>query len=454
MTNRMLSRVPVRRRVVRRWAAAWGGILFCAVSVFSQNNNFGADLIANRTIVDNQLTALIGEVLKNNPDLKAAHYKTDAATAFAGYRKSLDPPQVNVEFYKSPVSAFPNPFKDQAEYDYSIQQMIPFPGKLSAMAGVEKNRAEMFGADKAVLELDAVRDLKAYFFNLYSIHRKLQVNAETQGLVKTFVVAAQKQYEVGAGRQADILRAQTELSTLVNDEIVLRQEIRSAEAMINALRNRPVDTPVDPPPEIEPPADTLTFAQLAPLAESSRPELLSAQYGMAMQKSERAAASREFYPDFMVRGMYKQMVDSPDDWSLMLGLTVPVAPWSFGKYASLSRQAEAGENEAREQYTSRKNLVLAQVQDALVKVHSGRERVGLYRNSIMPQAVQMLQTVVAGYQTGRQDFLSIIDAERMLLEARKDYHIAVANLLDARAQLERAVGLSMSEIEHAIQGGR
>lgn len=392
--------------------------------------------------------------MKDNPDLKAARYKTDAAAASVGYRKSLDPPQVNVEFYKSPVSAFPNLFKDQMEYDYSIQQLFPFPGKLSAMAGVEKNRAGMFGSERAALELDAVRDLKMYFWDLYVVYRKLEVNAETQEVVKTFVATAQKQYEVGLGRQADILRAQTELSTLVNDEIVLRQEIRSAEAMINALRNRPVDAPIEAPAEIEPPADTLTFAQLAPLAESSRPELLSAQYGMAMQKSERAAALREFYPDFMVRGMYKQMVDSPDDWSLMLGLTLPVAPWSYGKYASAARHAEAGENEAREQYAARKNMVLAQVQDALVNVRSGRERVGLYRNTIIPQAVQTLQAVLAGYQTGRQDFLSLIDAERMLLGAKKDYHIAVTNLLDGRAQLERAVGLTMSEIEHAIQGGR
>jgi outer membrane protein, heavy metal efflux system len=450
MSKRMIEQAYIHPRLILGWAAACSGMLLCAVSVFSQ----GGDLISNRTIVDNQLTALVGEVLKNNPDIKAARYKTDAAAASAGYRKGLDPPQVNVEFYRSPVSAFPNPFKDQAEYDYSVQQMFPFPGKLSAMAGVEKNRAAMFGSDRAMLELDAVRDLKVYFFNLYSHYRSLQVNAETRDVVKTFVAAAQKQYEVGLGRQADILRAQTELSTLVNDEMVLQQEIRSLEAAINALRNRPVDTPVEAPAEVEPPADSLTFAQLAPLAESSRPELSSAKYGMAMQKSERAAASREFYPDFMVRGMYKQMIDSPDDWSLMLGLTLPVAPWSYGRYASLARQAEASENEAGEQYTARKNMVLAQVQDALVKVQSGRERVGLYRNTIIPQAVQTLQSVMAGYQTGRQDFLSLIDAERMLLGAKRDYHMAVASLLDGRAQLERAVGLSMSEIEHTIQGGR
>jgi cobalt-zinc-cadmium efflux system outer membrane protein len=412
-----------------------------------------AEFAANRAIVENQLGRLTDEVLKNNPEIKAAKFKTDAAAASVGYRKSLDPPQVNVEFYKAPVSAFPNPFNKQMEYDYSIQQMFPFPGKLAAAAGIEKNRAEMFGSDKAALELDLVRDLKTYYFELYFIYRALQVNAETRDVVKGFVAIAQKQYEVGTGKQADILRAQTELSTLVNDEIVLRQEIKSMEAMINALRNRPVDTPLDPVAEIEPPPVHLTLVQVSPLAESSRPELSSAAYGMAMQKNEQKASSREFFPDFMVRGTYKQMTDLPDDWSLMLGLTVPIAPWSYGRYASASRQAEAGEGEAREQYNAKKNMVFAQVQDALAKVNSGQERVALYKTTIIPQAGQTLQSSVAAYQTGRQDFISLIDAERTLLAAKQDYHRAVYDLLEGIARLERAVGMSLPDMEQALKGG-
>ena len=42
------------------------------------------------------------------------------------------------------------------------------------------------------------------------------------------------------------------------------------------------------------------------------------------------AADLEKLPDFMIRGMYKQMVGMERDyWSLMVGITVPVAPWSL-----------------------------------------------------------------------------------------------------------------------------
>ncbi len=96
-------------------------------------------LAANYQIMKSQLNGLIDEAIKNNPSLKAAGNKIDAAKASVRYAKSLDPPQIAVEFYNSPIASFPNPFKDQMEYDYSIQQMFPFPGKLGSMARASKN---------------------------------------------------------------------------------------------------------------------------------------------------------------------------------------------------------------------------------------------------------------------------------------------------------------------------
>jgi outer membrane protein TolC len=98
-------------------------------------------------------------------------------------------------------------------------------------------------------------------------------------------------------------------------------------------------------------------------------------------------------------------------------------------------------------------MVFAQVQDALAKVNSGQERVALYKTTIIPQAGQTLQSSVAAYQTGRQDFISLIDAERTLLAAKQDYHRAVYDLLEGIARLERAVGMSLPDMEQALKGG-
>ncbi len=53
------------------------------------------------------------------------------------------------------------------------------------------------------------------------------------------------------------------------------------------------------------------------------------QFNVEMNKSELKASEREYYPDLMVRLMYKNMSNTPDDfWSAMLGVNIPIAFWS------------------------------------------------------------------------------------------------------------------------------
>ncbi len=429
-------------------------IFLPVANVFSQQDSTSVTFAANYRIMKSQLNGIIDEAVKNNPSLRAAGNKIDAAQATARYAKSLDPPQVAVEFYQAPISSFPNPFKDQMEYDYSIQQMFPFPGKLGSMAKAEQKRTGMLTADRQTLEQEIVRNVKNVYFDLYLKCRQLEINHEARMLVRELVDIARKQYELGMGKQSDILRAQTELSALGNDSIVLVQQRKSMEGKLNALSNRPVTTDIGFIPEIDPAMPDFELDTLLAVAEKNRPELKSMALGVEMQQAERLAAGKEYLPDFMVRGMYKQMTAANDDWSLMIGATIPIAPWSFGKNSSGTTRADANIKTAQGEVDNMKNVIAAEVNDALLKVESSMDRLKLSRESTIPQAQQTLVSAMAGYKTGKEDFLMLIDIQRMLVTARLEYHMAVMNLLDSQSQLERAVGLSIEEIGQSVKGGR
>jgi outer membrane protein TolC len=339
------------------------------------------------------------------------------------------------------------------EYDYSIQQMLPFPGKLGAMAKAENKRTDMLKADRNTMAQDLVRNVKSLYFDLYLKNRQIEINSETRTLVRGFVDIARKQYEVGMGKQSDILRAQTELSTLGNDSIVLVQERKSMEGMLNALCNRPVTIEIGYIPEIDPDLPALELSALMAIAEKNRPELRSMQTGIEMQQAERLAVQKEYLPDFMIRGMYKQMMQSNDDWSLMIGATVPIAPWSHGKISSGTMRTDANIRLAQSDRENMINMIASEVNDALLKVESAKERLMLSRESVIPQAEQTLESALSAYRTGKQDFLALIDIQRMLVMAKLDYHMAIMTLLDSQSRLEHAVGLSLDEIDKKIEKG-
>ncbi|HLA69168.1 MAG TPA: TolC family protein [Bacteroidota bacterium] len=399
-----------------------------------------------------RLDGLVKEALENNPQLRAARHQTAAARTRVDQVTSWDAPQFGVEFFQTPVQSFPNPLKNQMEMDYFIQQMFPFPGKLSDMGKAAENNANMMDQGYNALERKVLRELKSSYFELYLVQRKIQINAENQDLMRRFVDIALKQYEVGMGKQPDILRAQTELSTLINDGLNLQKERAVIESMINTILSRPANAPLGFVPEIEKDIPRWTFEQIRPLALESRPELKAMNFNIEMNKSELSLSKKEYFPDLMLRFMYKDMAMTKNDfWSAMLGISIPLTPWSSGKYTSKTDENALNVRKAEEDLTAMKNMTLFEVQDALVKVQTNQNLVLLYKNTVIPQAEQTLQSTVAAYQTGKTEFLMLIDAYRMLLMAKLDYYMSVMSHMASQAQLEQAVGMDISEISAQVQ---
>ena len=399
-----------------------------------------------------KLDELIAEVLQNNPQLRAARNQTAAARTRVDQVTSWDAPQVGVEFFQSPIQSFPNPLKNQMEMDYYIQQMFPFPGKLSAMGKAAEATAGMFDKGTKALERKILRDLKSAYYELYLVQRKIQINAENQDLMRRFVDIANKQYEVGMGKQPDILRAQTELSTLINDGLNLQKEKRAIEAMINTILSRPANAPLGYVMDVEAEIPQWTFEQLRPLALEARPELKAMNFNIEMNKAELLLAKREYFPDLMARVMYKDMaMTSNDFWSVMVGVSIPLSPWSSGKYTSKVQENELNVKRAEDDFSAMTNMALYEVQEANVKVQTNQNLVLLYKNTVIPQAEQTLQSTVAAYQTGKTEFLMLIDAYRMVLMSQLDYHMSVMNYMASQAALEQAVGLDIGEIAERIR---
>ncbi|MGA9364142.1 MAG: TolC family protein [Bacteroidota bacterium] len=399
-----------------------------------------------------KLDSLVSEAIENNPRLRAARRQAEASWKKVDQATAWEAPQIGMEFYNTPISSFPNPVKNGMETDYFIQQMFPFPGKLSAAGSSAENNARMTDEGYKALERKTVSDVKSAYYELHLAQEKIQINAENQNLMRQFVQIATKQYEVGTGQHHEVLRSQVELSTLVNEGITLQKEKKAAEAVLNTLLSRPTDGRLGYVPEPDVSLPPLTFEKLKDLALDSRPEIHAMGYAIEMNRSELRLSKQEYYPDFMLRVAYKNMANTKDDfWSAMVGINIPLAFWSSGKYTAKVEEDELNVRKAEEEFRNMRNMTLFEVQDALVKVHTNQNLILLYKNTVIPQARQTLESTIIAYQTGRAMFLWLIDIYRTLFNAELSYHQSVMDFMKSQAELERAVGLSMEEIREKIQ---
>ncbi|HPG28271.1 MAG TPA: TolC family protein, partial [Myxococcota bacterium] len=80
------------------------------------------------------------------------------------------------------------------------------------------------------------------------------------------------------------------------------------------------------------------------------------------------------------------------------------------------------------------------VQSGVDRLKEARHVERLYRDLLLPAARDQVGAARSGFETGRNSFLALIDAERNLLEVELGYEEALANLGRRRAELDRARG--------------
>lgn len=397
------------------------------------------------------LDDLINRAVANNPQLHALRHQTQAVKEQIRQVTAWDAPQIGIEFYQTPVQSFPVPTKKNMETDYFIQQTFPWPGKLSAMSRIAQNNASVMNEQYHAFALNIVYNLKSFYYRLYMIQSRINVNLEKELLLKKMSQAAQSLYETGTGKQTDLLLLQIELSRLANEKTSLEEEKKIMESMINTLLNQSADESLG---SIEEPVLSeihWNYEQLTALAEDHRPELKAVQYTIALNRSEVEAAQRQRYPDIMVRGMYKNMSNTDKDfWSMMLSVNLPMAFWSKSKYQSRIAEFEQHQKHAEMELMGLKNTVYQEVFKALIGLQSSSKQALEIKKNLIPKTEQTFDTELSLYLAGKTSFIMLMESYQALIESKLEYQTALINAKLNEAQLEQSVGLNLTEIHKKL----
>lgn len=384
------------------------------------------------------LSSFITEALNANYRLKASRSSVQAAHARLPQATMWSAPQVSVNLMENPLSSI-NPLNGM-EREYSITQMIPFPGKNASVQSAAKANVlfaeDVYGAE----ERSIITEVKKQYAMIYSAQRRIEVNGANQDLLKQMISSVRSKYSVGLASQADILRLEIELSKLENQRATLEHDLRVPEAMLNTLRAAPTTAPIAKLPEIILTSFSLNKDELAARAVAQRKELSAMKNEVEMNKADLTMAQNDRYPDLMIGGLYKEKTGMPDTWELMFGVSIPIAPWVSGKIGGRIEENEFKLQRSEALVSDMETMVRFEVIDTWTKAKAHWEQAERYRTSIIPNAQQTLESLLSAYQTGKADFLSLIDSFRMLQMYKMEYYMEIADYLMHRYDLERAVG--------------
>jgi outer membrane protein TolC len=388
---------------------------------------------------------LAAEAIKSNPEILAAQKKYEAARQRPTQQSSLPDPMVSLGY-----SSVGNPLpgaglgrEPQANAGVMVSQEVPFPGKLKLKGEMASKEAQAEFQQYQAVQLGVVSRLKQAYYRLQYSYEALDLLAHHRELFEALLQMAVDRYSAGVAAQADVFRAQTQISILETRLVRLEQERRSREAEIDAVLNRAVGTPVGRPEESKPKESTATLEELLASARRNSPMLARGQ--KMIERSELAVnlAKKEYDPDFTLNAGYYSMGAMGSMYELRADVKVPLYFWRK-QSAGVAEQA-IGLSQVRHDYEAVDQSLRFQIQDAFLSTQASAKLMKIYSQTVAPQASLELESSLLAYGAGRVDFLSVISDYIMSFDYAMNYYDESLNYLLALARLEEMTGQPLTD---------
>ncbi len=386
-----------------------------------------------------ELASVLALAKERNPRLQALEAAADAAAYREPEASTLPDPMLQLGVMNFGLPHFNADMPTSMAPSLQLTQMIPFPGKLSLAGDIASYGREIAEAGAGEAWWEVRERTASIFYDLYALDRRLEVMRETLSLLKDFQQVAKAMYVAGTGRQADVLRADVEVARMDGDIRQMEAMRTTKAARLNALLDRPADTPVATPALGELPVDVPDGATLRAWARASRPVLERGRLGVARAEKRSGLAHRQIWPDLTLGVSYGQRnrgLGTERMGSAMVGFTLPVHAGSR-QYAARD-EAAAMERLADAELGGLEADVDARIGELLAELDRTRTLADLYRGEVIPEAHATVESAFSSYRVGDVDFMTLVDAhmaanryEGELFQLLGDYGRAVAALESA-----------------------
>lgn len=392
------------------------------------------------------LQEVVSEALKNNPEIRAAQKEKEAAQQRIAPAGALDDPMLEAGVINVPTDSFRFNQDDMTMKMIGLSQRFPYAGKRGLRQDVAAREAESVGYGYQETGNRVAREVKVAYFDLGLVIESARLVEKNRLILEQFLKIAEARYGVGQGSQADVLKAQTQLSKMSDELIKFGRERRMIEAELNRVLGRGAGAPAPLPetPQLQDVA--LPFDRMLEKALEERPQLRALQSMIARSEKALELARKDYYPDFDVRFSYGQRENMPDGTkrsdmvNFMVAINLPV--WRDRKLTPRVAETQAMRDQALNMYQAQRNEVTMKLRQQTAGAEQNLRSARIYEKDILPQARLTVEAARAAYRVNRVDFLTLLDSQMMVLNYETSYISAVINYNKALAEIDLLTGKS------------
>ncbi len=393
------------------------------------------------------ISKLTAYAYENNPEIHAARQDWKATLEKYRVATGYPDPQISVTYYPRPIETRVGP----KDWNASVSQMIPFPGKLSKAGEVVEADAAISRLNMDKLIRDINTSISQSYHELLYIQEARKIAQQNANLLDELRKLNEKKVSSNERFFSESMKSQTQIAQLSYD-IILFDELELTEiTKLNGLLNRPPHKALGQAKQVEIRPLLYSLEELYELAISNREEIRAAQAEIKKAQLEMDLAGYENLPEFQV-GFFYAGIGEPDDalsskdfredaYGVQFGMSVPL--W-FKKNTGRTASARASVQKAKAMKSNLVNQTYTQVRTIYFKLTNAERLITLYEDKILPQALESVHEAEKLFREGRGSLSDFAETQKTaytfqlsLIRARTDYGKNIA-------ALEQIVGVGLT----------
>jgi outer membrane protein TolC len=392
-----------------------------------------------------QLQELVAEAVRNSPEIRAAGNERLAAQHRVSPAGALDDPMLEAGVLNAPLKSS-DTFRreDMTMKMLGLSQKIPFPGKRDLRQDVAAKDAEAVAYAYQETVNRVIRDVKTSYFELAFVAESARLVEKNRQVLEQFLKISESRYSVGQGNQADVLKAQTQLSKMADELIKLTRERRAIEAELMRALGRGSGAGAPAPAALRLQETPLQLDALLQSASRERPQLQGLKSLVDRGGKALDLARQDNYPDFDVKFSYgqrdKTLDGMPRDDLVSVTVAINLPIWRESKRDPRIAEAIAMRDQAMDLYQAQLNELSSKLRQQVANAEQSLKSARLYESGILPQARLAVESSLAAYRVNRVDFLTLLDNQMTVLNYEIGYASALSNYNKALAEIDLLTG--------------
>lgn len=256
------------------------------------------------------------------------------------------------------------------------------------------------------------------------------------------LTTAEARRDTGLTTEADVLAFRVHMAERMEQRIRAANQVALAQASLNDLLGRPLDTAWNLPADFAPPASPSTSLADYEVAATTRPEGMQVDLSRDLSATERRLASSAYLPQVGFRGgveVDRQAFGSRGGSNWMAGVTLRLNLFKGGADRARVAGAEAAQRRSEAERERVHSALKLEARRAFLDLQAAGQRVTV-ASAIVEQALESHRIIQNRYQAGLSNATELLRAETALLAARTQRLAALHDQRVAAARVEFAAG--------------